>query len=69
MIPKEKALELVAKYQRILPLNLITMLDAKNCALVAVNEVKETLKEVCDEEILDILMIYWSKVQQEIENL
>lgn len=69
MTPRDKALELIAKYQRILPLNLITMLDAKNCALVTVNEVKETLKEVCDEEILGIHMIYWSKVQQEIEKL
>lgn len=41
----------------------------KECALIAINEIKETLREVCDEEILGIHMIYWSKVQQELEKL
>jgi hypothetical protein len=38
MTPKEKADELVTKYRRCLPMNLTTMLDAKNCALIAVDE-------------------------------
>lgn len=40
---------------------------AKECALKAVDEIKEVLREVCDEEILGIHMIYWTKVKQEIE--
>ena len=34
-----------------------------------VDEIKETLREVCDEEILGVHMIYWEKVKQEIESL
>lgn len=65
MIPQEKAAELILTY-----IAIVVKQDlAKQCALKAVDEIKETLKEVCDEEILGILMIYWSKVQQEIEKL
>lgn len=42
MTPKEKALELVAKYSRVLPMNQTTLLDHKNCALIAVDEMLYT---------------------------
>ncbi len=75
MIPQEKAEELVNKYFKLLNYEfgdeVYSLRDKQphKCALIAVDEIKETLKEVCDEEILGILMIYWSKVQQEIEKL
>jgi hypothetical protein len=42
MTPKDKAFELVTKYSRILPMNQTTLLDHKNCALVAVDEILES---------------------------
>lgn len=42
---------------------------SKDCALIAVEEIKEVVRELCDEEILGIHMIYWEKVKQEIEKL
>lgn len=65
MTPQQKAEELVAKYQRILPLNLITMLDAKNCALIAVDEIKLSLFNNNLMNVYD----YWFEVKQEIEKL
>lgn len=65
MTPQEKAAELILTYMAIV----VKQDLAKQCALKAVDKIKETLKEVCDEEILGIHMIYWSKVQQEIEKL
>ena len=70
MTPKEKANELMDsmlgygdEYHH------CTQYVAKQCALIAIEEIKETLREVCDEEILGIHMVYWSKVKQEIEKL
>lgn len=39
MTPKQKAEELVTRYRKCLPMNLTTVLDAKNCALIAIEEV------------------------------
>lgn len=69
MIPKEKADELVTKYRRFLPMNLTTMLDAKGCALIAANEIKEQLLQNLDNEVSTIHAIYWEKVKQEIRKL
>jgi hypothetical protein len=39
MTPKEKATELLTKYRRHLPVNTVTDLEAKVCALIAVEEI------------------------------
>jgi hypothetical protein len=65
MTPKEKANELVVKYRRFLPINLVTMLEVKGCALIAVDEVLSNM----DEEDNDVMYKYWKQVKKEIEKL
>ena len=64
MTPKEKAFELITRYSRILPINQTTLLDRKNCALVAVDAI---INSVDDEHVSDIFNDYWTKVKKEIE--
>jgi len=73
MTPAEKAFELVTKYSRILPMNQTTLLDRKNCALVAVDAIQK-LPNIQydaiqynnnDESQYD----YWQEVKQEIEKI
>jgi len=65
MTPKEKANELVVKYRRFLPINLVTMLEVKGCALIAVDGVLSTM----DEEDNYVMYKYWKQVKKEIEKL
>jgi len=67
MTPKEKALELVAKYSRVLPMNQTTMLDHKNCALIAVNEIIDAI-DWHEYETPNKELNYWLDVRKEIEN-
>lgn len=81
MTPKEKASELVAKYRRILPINQTTMFDAKNCALIAVNEIissreddgafNDTMSYTGSEYYTPhpMYLTYWKKVKKQIEKL
>ena len=62
MTPKEKALELVAKYSRVLPMNQTTILDHKNCAIIVVNEIIEVA-------YWNSVKDFYKEVKQEIENL
>jgi len=68
MTPKEKAKELCLKFEKKLFINLYDEdtdyihNDSKECALIAVDEILETLK-------IDVRIIYWEKVKQEIEKL
>ncbi len=64
MTPKEKADELVTKYRRCLPMNLTTMLDAKQCALIAIDELL-ILASFYDKKVWD----YLEEVKQEIKKL
>jgi hypothetical protein len=77
MTLQEKAKELVAKYQNIdieiggqydgyLTMNLQ---DAKQCALIAVDEILDV--DCCDmsEEYFDNHIEYWKQVKTEIQNL
>jgi hypothetical protein len=77
MTPKEKANELVDKFYQTFPLtmDLITTIrdlsweydswnEAKQCALIAVDEIIEAGKDV-DE----FANVYWYKVKAEIDNL
>ena len=68
MTPKEKAIELVDKYN--LNKNLyysITEYQAKECALIAVDEIM--LNEKINHSSLDKTYEYWEDVKKEIEAL
>ena len=62
MTPKEKAKELVNKYLAIQFGDFPTT-DAKQCALIAIKEIKEAM-ELPSQEYK-----YWEQVEQEIPNL
>lgn len=69
MTPKEKAAELVNKFVQYTPAEEeIEYPFAKQCALIAVKEIKEAIdwhKYAYPIEEYD----YWEKVEQEIQNL
>ena len=72
MTPKEKAEELVDRFR-------MNVLDyegcsinshkAKQCVLVAADGILDEIKEVAEEELMLMRVIYWEKVKQEIEKL
>jgi hypothetical protein len=64
MTPQEKAFELVAKYSKVLPMNQTTLLDHKNCALIAVDKIMDALEKNGSWNAQ-----YWEEVKQEIEKL
>lgn len=70
MSPKEKAEELVKKYfdevDKANPLEDI-LISAKRCALIAVNEIKESLKSNIEYPKIILLLDYWNEVIEEIE--
>lgn len=73
MTPKEKAKELIHIYQSIL-IDEIGGKSArefivKQCALIAVDEILNQVRDVVHEEIATPVTIYWLKVKQEIEKL
>lgn len=65
MTPHEKAKELLSK---LFPYT-EGWVNRKAVAVIVIDEVKEALREACDEEMLAIHMIYWEKVKQEIDAL
>jgi len=82
MTPKEKAEELVNKYLRTYPIYdnptvviSYTNNEAKQCALIAVNEIIENNLEYLrdaglhNDVALNIDLSFWKKVKQEIELL
>jgi hypothetical protein len=71
MTPKEKSIELVNKFQQLKPVKMsdysrIYFPTAKLCALIAVNEI---FNSVDDEHVSDIFNEYWEEVKTEIEKL
>jgi hypothetical protein len=64
MTPKEKATELLTKYRRHLPVNTVTDLEAKVCALIAVEEIINIWEYSDTQE-----KWWWQLVKQEIEKL
>jgi len=74
MTPKEKAKELVDKmYQHQWRKDTIEFRNAKQCALIAVDEVQQLIKDLssCKNRFIYIIneMNYWQEVKQEIEKL
>ena len=65
MTPKEKAINLFNNYYSYLKANLMydeeAREDAKQCALIAVNEISQHCYQV--------MKPFWEEVKQEIENL
>ena len=69
MTPKEKAEELVDRYSawcRDWDVEKYAMYNAKQCALIAVDEM---INYLISNEITGTLMSYWQEVKQEIEKL
>lgn len=70
MTPKEKAEELVDKF---LPLADIyhngSFENAKQCALIAVDEMIKWSRKFLNEELLTHALLYLEEVKQEIEKL
>jgi hypothetical protein len=72
MTPKEKAEELVLKYLRLQEegsSNWFHKILAKQCALIAVNEILDVDCFDMSEEHFDNHIEYWQEVKQEIEKL
>ena len=78
MTPQEKAKELFWKYRPIIAgkqfvTGLVLMSEAKEltkqCALVAVEEILNTLYSIPFGNALDNELEYWNEVKQEIEKL
>ena len=70
--PKEKALELFLKFRQIPPSSPYTGVDddeAKQCAIVAVDEILDI--DCCDmsEEHFNNHIEYWQEVKSELEKL
>jgi hypothetical protein len=66
--PKEKAIELVNNYMSLLfskPIFGLTTNEAKQCALIAIDEILEINSVDKDFDLSD----YWQEVEQEINNL
>ena len=64
MTPKEKAIELVNKYLQIYDGR---VKQAKQCALIAVDEILKDREEIDDMRIINDP--YWLEVKEEIEKL
>jgi hypothetical protein len=82
MTPKEKALKLCDAFYQLLPLEQYvittdgdlsweydTWKNAKQCALIAVDEIIEEVVESANNEIKSTRVIYWEKVKEEILKL
>lgn len=71
MTPKEKAKELIDKFIHPVRWKMgqeDVLERAKQCALIAVEEIKEQLLTNLSNDVSAIHAIYWEKVKQEIKN-
>ena len=69
MTPKDKALELYNKYEQLgrdFTRGVSMKEFAKQCALIAVDEILEVLKNIAD---ITTSWLYYEEVKQEIEKL
>ena len=62
MTPQEKAVELLTQFRRHLPINTVTDLEAKGCALICCNEVLGYMGADRGTE-------FWLEVKAEIEKM
>ena len=68
MTPKEKAKALLEKYNFVIIPYYTSKFEAKECALIVVDEIIIELLE-CGEVWMKGRIKYWQEVKQEIENL
>jgi len=82
MTPKEKAEQLISNMyntehcgithfpsKKYCDCSEMNIYQAKQCALIAVDEIIEEVVESADNEVKFMRVIYWEKVKQEINNL
>jgi hypothetical protein len=74
MTPKEKAKELFLKYYRDSDLLVeeLSLIQAKECAMIAVDEIIKSNPTNDNElyaEMVDDAIKYWQEVKKEIENI
>ena len=69
MTAKEKAIELVDKYEFVYIQNYTSMFEVKQCALIAVDEILDVDYFDMSEEHFENIMEYWEQVKQEIQQL
>jgi hypothetical protein len=73
MTPKEKAIEIVSKFEEtIYGFDVFDddWVKCMNCALIAADEILNEYKSYNQSAIIyDDALIYWQEVKQEIENL
>ena len=82
MTPKEKAEQLISNMyntehcgithfpsKKYCDCSEMNIYQAKQCALIAVDEIIEEVVESADNEVKSMRIIYWEKVKQEINNL
>jgi hypothetical protein len=67
MTPKEKAEELVSKFRGTF-FRSMSDVDAKRCALIAVDEILDVITGIYDYDF-EVLNPYWKEVKKEIEKL
>ena len=73
-LPKEKAEELFTNYRFLLsipnaPLGELKDDIAKQCALIAVDEIISNIEPSVSIDIISARITYWNQVKQEINNL
>jgi len=74
MTAKEKAKALLEKYNFVIIPHYTSKFEAKQCALIAVDEILKSnpimpLSYMLESEALDAGIDYWQEVKEEIENL
>ena len=74
MTPKEKALELIDKFQelnrsKISDYSRIEFPTAKQCALISVDEILKSNPTVIDCDKTELNYKYWTEVKKEIDEL
>jgi hypothetical protein len=71
MTPKEKAKELYDKFYMAIPSDEMGLSDeaAKQCALIAVNEILKAVNNPDETYLMKHSVNYWTEVKQEIENI
>ena len=68
MTPKEKAEELlnIFNLEPIPPICIMHKLHIKQCALIAVDEIIDELREYCDDNFINDRLHYWKEVKEEL---
>jgi hypothetical protein len=69
MTPKEKAQKLVERYYNHSKCNLLSPFEAKQCALIAVDEILKAVDNPDETYLMKHSVNYWTEVKKEIINI